>query len=108
LRLLYKQLIGRYNFTDYPTAVDAWKSVAVWKGLYWGVAGKELSFAIYQNDRFGNFWAWPEQSLVMTRITWTNSMRLLYSLIVMLAIFKYPLILLKMQQQGSLVHHTLQ
>ncbi|KAL3778635.1 hypothetical protein HJC23_001584 [Cyclotella cryptica] len=63
-RLLYKQLTGRYNFTVHPTSVDARKSVAVGEGLYWGVAGRELSFMITPNDEFGNFRGWPELSLV--------------------------------------------
>jgi hypothetical protein len=60
--LLYRESIGRYNFTVHPTTVSAPKSVAVGEGLYTGVAGNELSFVIQPNDAFGNFRGWPMQA----------------------------------------------
>eukprot|EP00956_Cyclotella_meneghiniana_P022586 scaffold42858_cov61-Cyclotella_meneghiniana.AAC.3 len=61
--LLYKERVGRYNFTVHASSVDAKESSATGEGIHSGVAGKELSFTIQPNDRFGNFRGWPLYSL---------------------------------------------
>lgn len=61
--LLYRERVGRYNFTVQASSVDAMESSATGGGIHSGIAGKELSFTIQPNDRFGNFRGWPLDSL---------------------------------------------
>lgn len=62
--LFYRERVGQYNFTVYPASVDATASKATGSGVYSGIAGSELSFAIRPTDRFGNFRGWPSDSLL--------------------------------------------
>ena len=62
--LLYKERIGRYNFTVHPTLVSAQESIATGDGTHRGVAGKELSFTVQPNDIYGNFRGWPFEHLL--------------------------------------------
>ena len=61
--LLYKEQIGRYDFTVHPSVVNAQESMATGEGINKGVAGKELSFTVQPNDVYGNFRGWPFESL---------------------------------------------
>jgi hypothetical protein len=62
-RLFYKERIGTYGFTVHPASVDAHTSLASGRGVRSGIAGKDLSFAITPNDKYGNFRGWPKELL---------------------------------------------